>query len=66
MAVVKAKDAAKMDTKQRIDRLKELKLELMKSKAGTQKSSGKTKEIKRAIARLHTFNVANKAAGKKK
>jgi len=57
MALIKAKDAAKMDMKSRNDRLKELKIELMRSQAGAQKSSGKTKEIKRAIARLKTFNA---------
>lgn len=59
MALVKAKDAAKMDTKARNERLNELRLELMKSQAGAQKSAGKTKEIKRAIARLKTFNSAS-------
>lgn len=66
MAVVKAKDASKMDQKARNGKMKELKLELMKSQAGAQKSSGKTKEIKRAIARLLTFNSANKAKEKNK
>lgn len=66
MAVVKAKDASKMDQKARNEKMKELKLELMKSQAGVQKSSGKTKEIKRAIARLLTFNSANKAKEKNK
>lgn len=57
MALLKAKDAAKMDLKARAEKLKELKLELMKSQASSQKSSGKTKEIKRAIARLKTLDV---------
>lgn len=66
MAIVKAKDASKMDQKSRIDKIKELKLELMKSQAGAQKSNGKKKEIKRAIARLLTFNSAKKAKEKSK
>ncbi len=45
MAIVKAKDAAKMDAKSRNERLNELRLELMKSQAGAQKSAGKTKEM---------------------
>jgi ribosomal protein L29 len=66
MAVLKAKEASKMDQKSRTDKLKELRLELMKSKATAQKSSGKTKEIKRAIARLHTFNSAKRPEEKRK
>lgn len=66
MALLRAKDAAKMDQKARKDKLKELKLELMKSRATAQKSSGKTKELKRAIARLHTFNSASKAKENRK
>lgn len=57
MALLKAKDAAKMSKTERAEKLKELKLELMKSYGKAQKSSGKTKEIKRAIARIHTFNA---------
>lgn len=66
MAVLKAKEASKMDTKARSEKIKELKLELMKSQAGAQKSNGKKKEIKRAIARLLTFNSAKKAKEKNK
>lgn len=66
MAIVKAKDAAKMDIKSRNERLNELRLELMKSQVGAQKSAGKTKEIKRAIARLKTFNSAKKLEEKRK
>ena len=65
MAFLKAKDASKMDAKSREDKLKELQMELMKSYVGVQKSTGKTKEIKRAIARIKTFN-AEKSAEKKK
>ncbi|MEK6908538.1 MAG: 50S ribosomal protein L29 [Nanoarchaeota archaeon] len=65
MALLKAKDVAKMNQKDIAEKLKELKLELMKSQVGAQKSAGKTKEIKRAIARLHTFNAVQ-TAGKRK
>mgnify|MGYP001603495945 CR=1 FL=1 len=65
MAFLKAKDASKMDSKSRLDRLKELEMELMKSYAGTQKSTGKTKEIKRAIARIKTFKAGNSAEKRK-
>lgn len=66
MAVLKAKDASKLDQKSRSDKIKELKFELVKSQTGTQKSGGKKKEIKRAIARLLTFNSAKKAKEKNK
>ena len=57
-----------MDFKSRIEKLKDLLIELAKSQVGTQKATNKTKEIKRAIARIHTFNMADtkvKQAGKK-
>ncbi len=66
MAVLKAKEVVKMNLKSRNDRLNELKLELMKSMSGTQKSLGKTKEIKRAIARIKTFNSSQKRLVEKK
>ena len=66
MAILKAKEVSKMDMKVATEKIKELKLELMKSKAATQKSSGKTKELKRAIARLLTFNSARKTMEKNK
>ena len=65
MALLKSKDVAKMDLNSIKDKLKELKMELMKSQSGDNKSAGKTKEIKRAIARLKTFNAV-KSAGKRK
>ncbi len=66
MAVLRAKDVAKMDLKSRINKMKELKLELAKSKVTAQKSSGKTKEIKKAIARIFTFNASEKSGTLKK
>lgn len=65
MALLKSKDAAKMDSKSLLEKMKELEIELIKSYAGTQKSTGKTKEIKRTLARIKTFNAA-KNAGKNK
>lgn len=58
MALLKIKEISSMDVKSRKDKIKELELELMKSQTGAQKSLGKTKEIKRTIARLKTFNVS--------
>lgn len=65
MAVLKAKDVAKMDLKSRNEKLKDLRMELVRSKVTAQKS-GKTKEIKRAIARIHTFNASEKSGTLKK
>ncbi len=65
MAVLRAKEVAKMDLKSRIDKMKDLKIELAKSKVTAQKS-GKTKEIKKAIARILTFNASEKSGTLKK
>jgi len=56
MAIVKAKDAAKMNSKEIKEKLKELGTELIKSRA-INKKGGKTnlREIKKTIARLLTF-----------
>lgn len=57
MAVLKAKDVRGMKKEEKEKKLKELKLELIKSSSkNTQGSSSKTREIKKAIARLLTIN----------
>ena len=55
MAVLKSKDIEKMSEKERQEKIKELNLELIKNKASN-KSKLQTREIKKAIARLLTFN----------
>ena len=57
MAVLKAKDVRGMKKEEKEKKLKELKLELVKSrgKASAQGTSSKTREIKKAIARLLTI-----------
>ncbi len=55
----------KMDAKARESKLQELRLELVKSRANHQKTGTKTKEIKKAIARLLTFANAGKQLVKK-
>ena len=60
MAVLKTKDIIKMDAKSRSEKLKDLKMELIKVKSSPSKNSGKTKEIKRAIARIFTINAKEK------
>jgi len=57
MAILKSKDISKMSTKEIQDRIKELKSELMREKVNLAKGGKiKVREIKRTIARLHTFN----------
>ncbi len=57
MAVLKAKDIKDMKKEEKEKKVKELKLELIKSraKASAQGASSKTREIKKAIARLLTI-----------
>ena len=64
MSILKAKDIAKMSEKERQEKLKDLKMELIKNKAST-KSKTNIKEIKKAIARLLTFSKLNISAEKK-
>ncbi len=69
MASLKMKDIQNMNKEDREKKLKELKLELIKSKVGASKTgSSKIKEIKKIIARIHTFNKSKvkKEALKKK
>ena len=55
MAVLKSKDIAKMNEKEREEKLKELKQELIKANVSARKSGKiKVKEIKKAIARILT------------
>jgi len=56
----KTKEIKDMNKEARNARIDELKLELAKARASSQKSAGKTKEIKKALARLFTFNRAEK------
>ncbi len=68
MSILKFKDISTMDSKSRSEKMKDLRMELIRAKVGTQKATAKTKEIKRAIARLNTFNKADgkvKQVGKK-
>jgi ribosomal protein L29 len=61
MAILKVKEIAKMHEKERDEKIKELKMELIKNHINSAKGGKvKTKEIKRTIARLLTFNRLNK------
>ena len=55
MAILKAKDAAKLSQADRESKMIDLKMELVKAGVTANKAGAKTKEIKRAIARLITF-----------
>jgi ribosomal protein L29 len=52
---MKFKEIKKMNKEEREKKLKELKLELVKSKANPAKSGAKTKQIKKIIARILTL-----------
>jgi ribosomal protein L29 len=60
MAVLKNKEIIKMDEKTRTSKLRDLKMELIKANVSANKTNSKTKEIKRAIARILTFNKSEK------
>ena len=59
MAILRYNDITKMSEKERAEKLKELKLELVKAGVTAHRTNAKTREIKRAIARLLTFNRLN-------
>ena len=66
MALLKTKDIKKMNKEELNKKLKELNLELVKSKANASKGgSSKIRETKKIIARILTFNSLNKNKLKK-
>ncbi len=65
MALLKYKDIGKMAQKDLEEKLKELKFSLTKSNVTANKANAKTKEIKRAIARLITYFNSQKLKAKK-
>ncbi|MBI3334637.1 50S ribosomal protein L29 [Candidatus Pacearchaeota archaeon] len=62
MALLRAKEIAKMNAQERESKRKELQLELIKAQVTAHKTNAKTKEIKRALARIHTIHRLNKIA----
>lgn len=66
MAILRAKEIAKMSDSERSAKLKELKIELTKANVAAHKTNAKTKEIKRAVARIITFNTLKKKVEKNK
>ena len=65
MAILKTKDIIKMDQKSKDEKLKDLRMELIKASVANNKTNAKTKEIKRTIARILTFNKLYKGELKK-
>ena len=64
MAILKSKDIAKMNVTEIEEKIKELRLELVKSRIATKKTGKGTIEIKRTIARLMTFRKINEMKNK--
>lgn len=66
MAVIKNSDISKMSNKERDEKIKELKMELMKERVNVAKGGKiKIREMKRTIAKLLTFNKLNKPVDNK-
>jgi ribosomal protein L29 len=65
MAILKAKDAAKMSTKEIEEKVSALRVELIKAQVATKKvGKSNPKEIKKTIARLLTFKKLNEGKNK--
>ncbi len=62
MTVLRYRDATKLNEKERHEKLYESYFELIKSTGAIQKKGAKTKEIKKAIARLLTLNKSKQEA----
>jgi len=64
---MKFKDLKEISKEEREKKLKELKIELIKSKSNpSKKGNSKTKQIKKIIARILTLNSPNKRSIEKK
>jgi len=66
MVQLKSKEIRRLGKEERNNRLKELQIELIKSKTSASKSgSAKIKQIRRTIAKIITVNKSDKEALKK-
>lgn len=63
MAILKMKDVAKMTEKDKEQKLKDLRFELVRAGVTANKQNAKTKEIKRAISRLISFGKSATKVG---
>jgi ribosomal protein L29 len=62
---MKYKEIAKMNKEDREKKMKDLKVELVKSKARTSKAgNSSTKQIRKEIAKILTFNASKGGVGK--
>lgn len=66
MAVLKTSEARKMDTKAQKEKIEELRLELIKTSVHSSKSKIRTKEVKKALARLLTLRNEQRRKGAEK
>ena len=66
MALLRYKDITKMSEDDRKAKFLELKMALIKGSVTANRANAKTKEIKRAISRLITFNNSRKEGLNKK
>ncbi len=57
MAILRSKEIEKMSDKDRKEKLKELRMELVKANVTANKTNAKTKELKRAVSRLLTIKI---------
>jgi ribosomal protein L29 len=64
MAIIKAKDAAKLSMKELDEKMKDLRIELIKVQAAGKKV-GNPKEMRKTIARLITIKKLNTEKTKK-
>jgi len=65
MAILRTKDIRSMNAQEIEEKMKALKMEIIKANVTAQKGKAKTKEIKRAIAKILTITKNNKEASKK-
>jgi ribosomal protein L29 len=62
MAIIRKKDLHKMNQKERIEKINEIRFELVKASVTANKAKSKTKELKRTLSRLLTLNNSQKEA----
>ena len=66
MATLHIKDLKNMDAGDKEKKMKELRIELIKSQSGNSKTGNKAKEIKKIIARILTLNKSEENKPSKK
>lgn len=64
MATIHMKDIKNMSKEDREKKMKELKMELVKSRAGNSKTGSRTREIKKIIARMFTLKSKEEKSSK--